>query len=99
MYSRGMRTTEKTVLNPSGIHLRPAALFVKAAAGFASKITLENLSLGKAPVDAKSMIGVMTAGSRQGHQVRITADGPDEDAAIEALEAAIDGGLGETLPG
>ena len=94
-----MRTTEKTVLNPSGIHLRPAALFVKAAAGFASKITLENLTLDKAPADAKSMIGVMTAGSRQGHQVRITADGPDEDAAIAALEALIDSGIGETLPG
>jgi phosphotransferase system HPr (HPr) family protein len=94
-----MRTIEKTVLNPSGIHLRPAAVFVKAAAGFASKITLENLTLGKAPQDAKSMIGIMQAGSRQGHQVRITAEGPDEDAAVEALAAAIDGGLGETLPG
>jgi phosphotransferase system HPr (HPr) family protein len=94
-----MRTTEKTVLNPSGIHLRPAALFVKAAAGFASRITLENLTLGKPPTDAKSMIGVMTAGSRQGHQVRIAADGPDEDAAIEALEALIDSGIGETIPG
>ena len=94
-----MRTIDKTVLNPSGIHLRPAALFVKAAAGFASKITLENLTLGKAPQDAKSMIGIMTAGSRQGHQVRISAEGPDEDAAVEALAAAIDSGLGETLPG
>jgi phosphotransferase system HPr (HPr) family protein len=94
-----MRTIDKTVLNPSGIHLRPAAVFVKAAAGFASRITLENLTLAKAPVDAKSMIGVMTAGSRQGHQVRIAADGPDEDAALAALEALIDSGLGEALPG
>jgi phosphotransferase system HPr (HPr) family protein len=94
-----MRTIEKTVLNPSGIHLRPAAVFVKAAAGFAAKITLENLTLAKAPVDAKSMIGVMTAGSRQGHQVRIAADGPDEDAAVAALDALIDSGLGEALPG
>ena len=93
-----MRTTEKTVLNPSGIHLRPAAIFVKAAAAFASRITLENVTVGKPPQDAKSMIGVMTAGARQGHQVRISAEGPDEDAAIEALAAAIDGGLGETLP-
>jgi phosphotransferase system HPr (HPr) family protein len=94
-----MRTIEKTVLNPSGIHLRPAALFVKAAAAFSSRITLENLTLGKAPQDAKSMIGVMTAGSRQGHTVRITAEGPDEEAAIAALEAAIDSGLGEAIPG
>jgi phosphotransferase system HPr (HPr) family protein len=94
-----MRTTERTVRNPSGIHLRPAAVFVKAAAGFASKVTLENLELGKPPVDAKSMISVMTAGARQGHLVRIAADGPDEDAAIEALEALVDAGLGEAIPG
>jgi phosphotransferase system HPr (HPr) family protein len=94
-----MRTTERTVLNPSGIHLRPAAVFVKTAAGFASKVTLENVELGKAPVDAKSMISVMTAGARQGHRVRIAAEGPDEEAAIEALEALIDAGIGETIPG
>jgi phosphotransferase system HPr (HPr) family protein len=94
-----MRTTERTVLNPSGIHARPAATFVRAAAKFASKVTLENLDRGTAGVDAKSMIGVMTAGAKQGHRVRITADGPDEADAIAALEAAIDGGLGEALPG
>lgn len=94
-----MRTTERTVLNPSGIHLRPAAVFVKTAAGFASKVTLENVELGKPPVDAKSMISVMTAGARQGHRVRLTAEGPDEDAAIEALETLIDSGIGETIPG
>lgn len=94
-----MRSTEKTILNPSGIHLRPAALFIRTAAGFSSTITLENLTLGRPRQDAKSMIGVMTAGSRRGHVVRITAEGPDEDAAIAALEAAIDAGLGEALPG
>ena len=45
------------------------------------------------------MISVMVVGVKTGHRIRISADGPDEDAAIEALEAAIDGGLGETLPG
>ncbi len=94
-----MRSTEKTVLNPSGIHLRPAAVFVTAAAAFASRITLENLTLGRPAQDAKSMIGVMTAGSRQGHRVRVTAEGPDEDAAIRALGMAIDSGLGEAIPG
>ena len=62
-YPRAMRTTERTVLNPSGLHARPAAMFVKTAAGFASKITLENLDRGAAPVDAKSMLVVMGAGS------------------------------------
>ena len=98
-YPRAMRTTEQTVLNPSGLHARPAAMFVKTAAGFASKVTLENLDRGSAPVDAKSILEVMGAGVRKGHHIRVTAEGPDEDAAIETLEAFIDGGMGETIPG
>ena len=93
-----MRTTEKTILNPSGIHARPAAVFVRTAAGFKSKINIENLDRDSALADAKSMISVMVVGVKTGHRIRISADGPDEDAAIEALAAAIDGGLGETLP-
>jgi phosphotransferase system HPr (HPr) family protein len=92
-----MRTTETVVQNPSGIHARPAAIFVKTAAGFRSKITVENVDRGSAPIDAKSIIAIMGAGVRQGHTVRLTATGEDEDAAIEALEAAIRSGLGETL--
>ncbi len=94
-----MRTTERTVLNPSGLHARPAAMFVKTAAGFASKVTLENLDRGSAPVDAKSILMVMGAGVSKGHAIRVTADGPDEDDAITTLEAIIDGGMGEIIPG
>ena len=94
-----MRTLETTILNPSGIHARPGAVFVRTAAGFGSKITLENLDRGTAPVDAKSIIAVMSSGVATGHKVRVTAEGADEDTAIEALDAFIASGLGETLPG
>ena len=94
-----MRTTERTVLNPSGLHARPAAMFVKTAAGFSSKVTLENLDRGSAPVDAKSILMVMGAGASKGHLIRVTADGTDEDDAISTIEAFIDGGMGETIPG
>ncbi|HEY3333835.1 MAG TPA: HPr family phosphocarrier protein [Candidatus Limnocylindrales bacterium] len=94
-----MRTIDQTIRNPSGLHARPAAMFVRAAAGFASRITLENLDRGSAPVDAKSIIAVMSSGVAVGHRVRVTAEGTDEDAAIEALDALIVSGLGETLPG
>jgi phosphotransferase system HPr (HPr) family protein len=93
-----MRSTERTVLNPSGIHARPGATFVRTAARFGSKITLENLDRESPVIDAKSILSVMGSGVKQGHRIRITADGPDEDDAIAALEAAIDGGLGESLP-
>ena len=94
-----MRTIDQTVRNPSGLHARPAAMFVKTAAGFASRITLENLDRGTAAVDAKSIIAVMSSGVSTGHTVRVTADGPDEDRAIETLDAFIAAGLGETLAG
>ena len=94
-----MRTTERIVLNPSGLHARPAAMFVKTAAGFAAKVTLENLDRGAAPIDAKSILMVMSAGVSKGHAIRLTADGADEDDAITTLEAFIDGGMGETIPG
>ena len=71
-----MRTTEQTIRNPSGLHARPAAMFVRAAAGFGSKVTLENLDRdGATPIDAKSIIAVMSSGVSKGHRVRLTADG------------------------
>ena len=92
-----MRTTEQTIRNPSGLHARPAAMFVKTAAGFASKITLENLDRGSAPVDAKSIIAVMSSGVSKGHHVRVTAEGTDEDAAIDTIAQFIASGMGETI--
>jgi phosphotransferase system HPr (HPr) family protein len=92
-----MRTTEQTIRNPSGLHARPAAMFVRTAAGFGSRITLENLDRGTAPIDAKSIIAVMSSGVSKGHRVRVTADGADEEAAIETLEAFIASGMGETI--
>lgn len=94
-----MRTTEQTVLNPSGLHARPAAMFVRTAAGFASKVTLENLDRSLGPIDAKSILGVLSSGVSKGHRIRVTAEGADADAAIETLEAFIAGGMGETIPG
>jgi phosphocarrier protein HPr len=94
-----MRTTERTVVNPSGLHARPAAMFVRTAAAFTSKVSLENLERGSAAVDAKSILMVMGAGVSKGHRIRVTADGADEDEAIATIEAFIDGGMGETIPG
>ena len=74
-------------------------MFVKTAAGFSSKVTLENLDRGSAPVDAKSILMVMGAGVSKGHLIRVTADGTDEDDAISTIEAFIDGGMGEIIPG
>ena len=92
-----MRTTEQVIRNPSGLHARPAAMFVKTAAGFGSRITLENLDRGSAPADAKSIIAVMSSGVSKDARIRVTAEGDDEDAAIDALEQLIGSGIGETI--
>jgi phosphotransferase system HPr (HPr) family protein len=66
-----VRSTELVVANPSGLHARPATLFTEAAARFTSTITVENLSNGKGPVDAKSILLLLTAPDpdlRDGHR-------------------------------
>jgi phosphocarrier protein FPr len=62
-----------------------------------SKITVENLDRATRPVDAKSILMVLTIGVGRGQRVRVTADGPDEAEAIAALESAIRAGLGEPV--
>jgi phosphotransferase system HPr (HPr) family protein len=90
-----MRSVEITMQNPSGLHARPATLFTEAAAGFASKVSVENLTRAKGPVDGKSVLLLLTAGVSKDHRIRLVVDGPDEDAAIEALVDLVRSGLGE----
>ena len=75
----------------------PAALFVKTAARFVSIVTVQNVTTGASPADAKSILAVMGNGAARGHIVRITADGPDEEEAITALDHLFASGLGEDL--
>lgn len=89
-----MKEVKTTVVNPNGIHARPASLFVQEAKKFQSNITVENLGTGKAK-DAKSILGVMILGMTKGTEIRIVAEGPDEDAAVEAMRQLVDSGCGE----
>jgi phosphocarrier protein len=90
-----MRSVEIVMRNPSGLHARPASVFTEAAARFAAKVTIENLTRATGHVDAKSMLMLLTAGVSKDHRVRLVADGPDEDAAIDSLVALVESGLGE----
>lgn len=90
-----MRAIEVVVPNASGLHARPATLFTQKASEFQAHITVENLDRGKGPVDAKSILMLLTAGVSRDHRIRLTADGADEYAAIEALVDLIASGLGD----
>jgi phosphocarrier protein HPr len=81
-----------TVANAHGIHARPAAEIVKTAARFASNVLLEKDGL---EVNGKSIMGVMMLAAECGSEVTIRADGPDAEAAVEALAALIAGKFGE----
>ncbi|MCR4405701.1 MAG: phosphoenolpyruvate--protein phosphotransferase [Anaerolineae bacterium] len=90
------RSVELIVPNPVGLHARPAALFVQTAVQFKSKITVQNVSQNRQPVDAKSMMQVASQGTaRQGERIRIVAQGDDADEAIAALRALVEAGFGE----
>lgn len=94
-----MRTDELEIRNPSGLHARPAALFVRTASGFASSVRIENLTTGSAVVDAKSILGVMSSGAARGHRIRVTVAGSDEDAALHTIRELVASGIGEELDG
>lgn len=78
-----------------GLHARPASLFVQAAKKFASDITVKNLTAGGEAVDAKSIIGVLTLGVLQNHEILIRADGGDAHDAVGQLGALVESNFGE----
>lgn len=87
-----------TVLNPSGLHARPAAVFVKAASGYTSALRVTNLTRDpERSVAANSMLGVLSLGVSRGHQIRISAEGDDAATALDALRQLVESGLGEEI--
>ncbi|WP_121742527.1 HPr family phosphocarrier protein [Natronorubrum halophilum] len=73
-----------TVVPENGLHARPAARFVSTASQYDSVIEVSTED-GE-PVDASSMLAVTGLNVRSGERVTLSVDGPDEDAAFEALE-------------
>ena len=84
-----------TITNDVGLHARPAAVFVKKATEFDATITIENVTRGGDPVVAKSILSIFKAAVSQGHEVKIVADGPDEDDALSALVGLIEADFGD----
>ena len=80
------------VVNPSGLHLRPAGVLSQTAMKFKSDITIE---CGEKKIIAKSVLNVMAAGIKCGTEITLICDGEDEAAALETLTTAIASGLGE----
>ena len=66
-----------------GLEARPAAMLVQVASQYESSIYVES---EEKRVNAKSIMGMMTLGLAEGAHVKVTADGSDEESAIEGIE-------------
>ena len=81
-----MINKEVVVRCESGLHNRQATYFVQKANEFESSIWLES---GSRKLNAKSLLGIMSLGIVTGTTVTLSAIGPDEEAAVAALEALL----------
>ena len=76
-----------TIASRTGLHARPAALFVKAAADQGVPVRIR-VGDGKA-VSAASMLAVLSLGAQKGTEVTLEADGPGADEALDSLAALL----------
>jgi phosphocarrier protein HPr len=74
------------VIDKTGIHARPATILVQAAGKFDSEIHLE---YNNKKVNLKSIMGVMSLGVPQGAEIKIIADGSDEQEALQSIEETL----------
>lgn len=87
-----MVSRKVTVLNPSGLHLRPAGNLCKEAIKYQSRIELVS---AETRANAKSVLSVLGACVKFGDEVELCCTGPDEAEALEALTALAEDGFGE----
>lgn len=78
-----MITKEITINIPSGLDARPVALLVQVASQYECSIYVAS---NEKRVNAKSIMGMMSMCISTGEKVTVTADGPDEQVAIENIE-------------
>ena len=87
-----MYVKEVTVENQVGLHARPATFFIQKANEYKASIWVEK---EERRVNAKSLLGVLSLGIVGGTNIRIIADGGDEQAAVEGLVKLVNSGFSE----
>ncbi|MDR2601602.1 MAG: HPr family phosphocarrier protein [Spirochaetaceae bacterium] len=85
-----MKQFEYTIVDPNGIHARPAGTLAAKIQEFESAVSL---SCGDRRADGKKLIAIMKMRVKKGEKLTITAEGPDEDVAIEAVKEFISANL------
>ena len=87
-----MLSKEITLVNSVGLHARPTTFFIQKANSYRCSVWIENNSRR---ANAKSLLGVLSLGVRQGDSVTLIADGIDENEAIEGLCSLILSGFAD----
>lgn len=87
-----MCSKDVMVQNQVGLHARPATFFIQKANEFRSSIWIEK---EERRVNAKSLLGILSLGIIGGTQIKIIADGADEQAAVNALVELVESGFSE----
>ena len=86
-----MKEIRYVITDALGLHARPAGLLVKEASRFPCAVTVG--VNGAAAVDAKRILGVMKLAAKQGMELTLTFDGPQEEEAADAMAAFLKANL------
>ena len=87
-----MKSCKIRVINPTGLHLRPAGNLCKEALKYKSMVTFRYKD---GTANAKSVLSVLGACVKCGDEIELVCEGEDEEEAIENLTSYIKAGLGE----
>jgi phosphotransferase system HPr (HPr) family protein len=87
-----MLETTIVIKNKLGLHARAAVKFVNTANRFGADVKIEK---DGSEIDGKSILGILTLAATQGTEIVLRVDGADEEAALKALEALINGKFDE----
>ena len=88
-----MTSRSVEVINQLGVHARAAAKFVHVASRFEAQV---RVARSGREIDGKSILGILLLAAARGTTIVISADGADEQAALEALSALVESGFGES---
>ncbi|MGL4951910.1 MAG: HPr family phosphocarrier protein [Mycoplasma sp.] len=81
-----MKQFNVTIIDPIGLHARPAAELVKVSSGFTSNISIK---FNERTANAKSIITIMALGVKKDAEISFEIEGADEEAAAEAIKATL----------
>jgi len=87
-----MLVKEVEVKNQVGLHARPATFFIQKANEYKSSIWVEK---EERRVNAKSLLGILSLGIVEGSNIKIMADGADEQLAVDGLVKLVESGFAE----